>query len=419
MSSATASTGNLRIVSRRANALMQKHIEAKKTPASAPPPHYNVKDHLHNAETPWPKSIRYTFFTACAAAVPFSIGSAIAMSPRLRDSLADDTDPDVTTNKIVHLVRQYWGSYDYLPPVDRPPMNHVLPGRRLKWQEDNWSSFLAAIGLYTSREGGSTIDILNPNDEIPISLDNEPPANIRHEKSLLARYLSPEYNSSGVNARLSLIPCDMIVEYDNIGHEFECKLPANASLLSVRNIIGVSNSSDAIQKLESLFPGASCLRSSREGVGWAMTYRLALDFNNVLAAQELVGHSSADYFESSSDTDSEVINSQSNQSPNMLLRHTSIHSSWSYFPDDNSSTTSKATSSKVPAATRSSEILVNNIKDLKSERIEQLKYQISTLEKSLSDPSSLRDRDDMYAELKLAKQELSGIKPKWWKRIWG
>jgi hypothetical protein len=163
-------------------------------------------------------------------------------------------------------------------------------------------------------------------------------------------------------------------------------------LLSVRNNIGVLNSSDAIQKLESLFPGASCLGSSLEGVGGGVTYRYALDFDNVSAAQDLVGHSSADFVDSSSDSDSEAIRSQSSESPKMLLRHTSIHSSWSYFPDDNSNTTSKAMSSKVSTATRSSEIPVYKNNELKSERIELLKYQISTLEKELRDTSSLRDR---------------------------
>ncbi|KAL3803892.1 hypothetical protein HJC23_004054 [Cyclotella cryptica] len=416
MPSTTASTVNFRIVSRRAQALMQKHIVAEKTPASAPPSKRNAND--HNTEAPWPASIRYTFYSACAAAVPFAIGSAIAMSPRLRDSLADDTDSESPTNKIVHLVRQYWGSYDYLAPVDRPTTNHVAPGLRLQWQEDNWSSFLAALGLNKSRDKGSAIDVLNPNARIPISLENEPPANIRYEQSLLSRYLSPEYNPSGVNARLSLIPCGMFGDHDNSCRDFDCNLPANASLSSVREVTCVSNSSDAVKKLESLFPGAKCFTSSAQCIGWDGTYRFAVEFNSVSPAQDLVGHNSSDFVDSSSDANSETTHSQSNEASKILLHHTSIHSSWSYFPDVNTFTNSEGMSSKVSASKKPSAMPRHSDKDLTSARVEQLKYQISTLEKELKDPSSLRDRDDMYAELKNAKEELKGIAPKWWKQIW-
>ena len=51
-------------------------------------------------------------------------------------------------------------------------------------------------------------------------------------------------------------------------------------------------------------------------------------------------------------------------------------------------------------------------------RVQRLQYQIATLENDLRDSSSMRDRDDMAEELRLAKRELRSLKP-WYKRFWG
>ena len=51
-------------------------------------------------------------------------------------------------------------------------------------------------------------------------------------------------------------------------------------------------------------------------------------------------------------------------------------------------------------------------------RVQRLQYQIATLENDLKDSSSMRDRDDMAEELRLAKRELRSLKP-WYKRFWG
>ena len=100
------------------------------------------------------------------------------------------------------------------------------------------------------------------------------------------------------------------------------------------------------------------------------------------------------------------------------LRHgTSIHSSWSYFPDLASR---KSAASSSPGATRSAGTSTSTSVDTSEDSLnmQRLQYTIETLERELKDPSSMRDRDSMYEELRMAKRELRGLKP-WWGRFWG
>ena len=64
----------------------------------------------------------------------------------------------------------------------------------------------------------------------------------------------------------------------------------------------------------------------------------------------------------------------------------------------------------------SSSVTVNTTDN--SLQVQRLQYQIATLENDLRDSSSMRDRDDMAEELRLAKRELRSLKP-WYKRFWG
>jgi hypothetical protein len=383
MSSVAGASQNFRMVSRRARSLLEKHIESKRPPGTATSKTNVAKS--KEPETSWPKSIRYTFYTACAAAVPFSIGSAIAMSPRLRESLEDDTDPEddgMSSNKVVHLVRQYWGNYDYLPPVDRPSMNHVVPGHRLEWQEDNLSSLLAFLGLYKPQGGESVLS----DQGAPVSFENELPASRRQEQTLLARYLSPHYNPSGVKARLTLVSVETFGDEDNSSHEFECNFPAGVALSGIREPVRLENSSDAKQTLGSLFPGADSLQNSVQSIGWSGTYRFVLDFNNTSDVNAVV--TSVDDT-IPMDTGDEAPQSVSHDASKMILSNTSSHSSWSYFPD-----VGTASSNKSANLSSSKKSTNNSPQDYDNLRIEQLKYQISSLEKELKDPSSLRDRGE-------------------------
>ena len=68
-------------------------------------------------------------------------------------------------------------------------------------------------------------------------------------------------------------------------------------------------------------------------------------------------------------------------------------------------------SSSTSTTTASTSITTDSIQE------QRLKHQITTLENDLKDPSSMRDRDDMYEELRLAKRELRSLKP-WYRRLW-
>ena len=395
--SATATQQSFRVASRRAQSLLENHLASKRPPRTKTEKS-NASD--KSTETPWPKSIRYTFYTACAAAVPFSIGSFIAMSPRLRDSLSDETDPEqsgVTSNNLVHFVRQYWGNYEYIPPIDRVQLVNVVPGRKLEWQEDNWTSFLEFLGLYSPKEGGSVP--FDPNEGVPITLENEPPAKIRYEQTSLARFLSPEYNPAGVKVRLSLLPNGVFGDQENSTHEFEFSVPTNTSLSALRNEINVSNGFDAVQKVNSLFSGQNILQNDEENIDWNGTYRCVLDFDSVSENQSLDDDTSAAFANAMTATQDKILQSSSQDTSKMILSNTSSHSSWAYNPSTNAtgnSNSSNTSVSKFSSSSDSSTLSANTDPNVNNTRVEQLKYQISTLQKELKDPSSLRDRGKSY-----------------------
>jgi len=81
-----------------------------------------------------------------------------------------------------------------------------------------------------------------------------------------------------------------------------------------------------------------------------------------------------------------------------LLKETQTFSSWFYVPQQ------QPTQEKAPSTP-----------DIDMD-ISRLEYTVSQLEKSLKDPTCTRDMDDMAAELRQAKRELSGLK---WKRRLG
>eukprot|EP00970_Alexandrium_tamarense_P012636 scaffold3010_cov198-Alexandrium_tamarense.AAC.20 len=426
------------IVSRRALTLSQKHAkQSGKAPTSNPKSSSNTA----TKETPWPKSLRYTFYGVCAVSVPLSVAQAISMSPCLRNYLEGDdvesegSDSASASNKLVHMVRQYWGNVDYIAPVDQRSANHVVPGYRLESQEDNWSSLLAFLGLHTpSSEEQSTA---KEEMATPVSFEHEPNTDARHEQTSIMQYLSPQHNPSGVNTHLSLIPCESDKATENSGHEFDYNLPANASLSTLRKSSRVYNASSAKQVLEVTFPGKDFgvgLQSNIQSMSWNGGYRWVLDFGAYDRIDKAVGNGNAftvegfvDSVESGDDNQS-----QSNEAAKMLLHSTAVNSAWSLFQSAESnssegntasaSTTSSSPSSSTfitkpttsaPATSTPSYSSGDNI------RMQKLVYEIANLEKDLKDPSSMRDRDAMYEELKEARRELNSLKPSWWRRMRG
>ena len=461
MTAATTAHQPLRIVSRRAQLLLQRHREQNglSTPAAKKTTPKKEDD------TPWPKSLRYTFYTLCAVAVPMSIGQAIALSPRLREKLSgDDVECDTSSSTptkssggssglsssrgIISLVRNYWGHEDYLPPVDRPQLKHTEPGHRKKYQEDNYSSLLQLFGLYTTKDEEQSSSSHRANgkveEEVPLSLDNEPPSYIRNDQKILSQYLSTKCNPSGVKTRLTLLPSNYfnadgnLIDTEDIdntaGYDTECTLPANITLKTLREHCLGSDAQcvkrDLAEKFDPTFHSKSTTERLRtihwnEDCRWVVSF--ADDEEEEDSKEDTYNTSEEKMFSISvlgNDTaqDAEMKHSKPTDQASRELRHlTAINSSWTYFPDSamNNSVTSptamgSAAVSSSPSAPTS--VTVNTTDN--SLRVQRLQYQIATLENDLKDSSSMRDRDDMAEELRLAKRELRSLKP-WYKRFWG
>lgn len=386
------------------------------------------------------------------------------MSPRLREFLLDD---DVFTSgahdegerenddhiarvsyavKLVNLVRRYWGEPDYVPPVDQPFMTHTLPGYRNQWQENNWSSLLHFLGLDQITSQSSSYE------NIPMSFENEPSTQIRKQQDVIAQYLSPEHNPTGVKTRISLVPCnlaeDLISGEDRNQRSVVCNLPPNVSIgaLTKDAHYTTNNSNDNTEhdlkkKFDDLFPNLESSRiidlliSSNNGANDSGCYRLALSFadedsdNNVTATG--VETFSTDGIPSTAnlpkENGTEILKGADDAY--WLRSNTSIHSSWTYFSElaNGSSNGNASVSSKFGGESSSQSASTSSTKDVSSNgdfsqnnlRIQQLQNQITSLQNELKDPSSLRDIDTIQDELAMAKKELRSLKPGFWKRLWG
>eukprot|EP00985_Skeletonema_marinoi_P016423 scaffold8832_cov128-Skeletonema_marinoi.AAC.3 len=420
-----------RIISRRACALLKKHAPEK---FPTPPPKAKSSK---TDDTSWPKSVRYTFYTVCAASVPFSIGTAISLSPKLREWMAGDGAPTrdddasgVSGRKLIRVVRQYWGTEDDIPTVDKPAAGYISPGSRKVWQEDNYSSFLHFLGLDAKTQGTENLG------EVPLSLENEPPANIRHDQELLDKFLSPIANPEGVKTRLTLLPCTDDEDVENAGYDTECTLPANVSLDTLRQMCKGSDAQYTRKVLADSWPDFRLVSSNerlRTG-SWSKDCRWVVSFTDDEESEE-VDNSGGNMDDLVADIvvygDKGVEAMGASESPSednnseLLRKSTSIHSSWSYFPELANGAApgpaSSALGASMGAGGRSPSTQTKQQQPSMSLsntdlRIQQLQHQITTLKQELNDPNSFRDRDGMYEELNQAKRELRSLKP-WWRRV--
>lgn len=421
-----------RIISRRAQALLKANAP-NRFPTSQP----KAKSSKNDDQTSWPKSVRYTFYSVCVAAVPFTIGTATSLSPRLRELMTgdgphtadDDNDASgFSGRKWIQLVRNYWGTEDIIPIVDRPVAGYISPGSQKVWEEDNYSSFLHLLGFDNQKQGAE-----NVGGEVPLSLDHEPPANIRHDQELLEKFLSPVTNPKGVKARLTLLPCSNDEDVENAGYDTECTLPANVSLDTLRQICKGADAQYTRKVLADSWPDFRLVSSNerlRTGT-WSQDCRWVVNFVDDEESEDTdksggnIDHLFADvvvYGDKGVEPMGAIESPSEDINSDLLRRSTSIHSSWSYFPQLSNGVAPGPASSPLASSmgggshspsesTNRQRSMSNN--DLK---IQQLQHQITTLKQELNDPNSLRDRDGMYAELKEANSELRSMKP-WWRRI--
>lgn len=451
----------LRVVSRRAQQFLQRYRQQQGGKSSQGTNKTSSKKE-NEASTPWPKSLRYTFYTICAVSVPLSICQMIASSPKIRESMLGDDIEDatlspsysgnVTTLKgIISLVRNYWGDEDYTAPVDRLQMKHIIPGYRKLWQEDNYSSLLQLFGLYTppnntdtSGDVVSTTTTKEDDEEgvVPISLENEPPYNIRYDQSILSYYLSTKYNPAGVKTRLTLFPCtqnnsdgsSMVVDDANIddtaGYDTTCILPGNLTMSTLRQYCLGSDAQCIRRDLAESDPTFNFKATSERlrTTCWNKDCHWVVNFpEDDMKGEDSFGNDVddnndevANIFVLSDDgtsLDSQGRNKTSEDAAKELRHLTSIHASWTYFPESSSNTSSTSPTAMGSAATSSGNVVsASTSTSADSLQVQRLEHQIATLENELKSSSSMRDRDDMYGELKKAKREMRALKP-WYRRV--
>lgn len=381
-------------------------------------------------DTPWPQSIRYAFYTVCVASVPFAIGQAVAMSPRLRESMSGDAESEEfdddrhqsMTTRIISLARKYWGHNDYLAPVDSPKLPHAMPGHRNSWEEDNYSALLHLLGLDNSDSNSK-----EEHHDVPMSLGNEPPYNIRKDQAKLQEFLATKSNLDGVKVKLTLIPLDVDGSFEmNAGYETECTLPASLPMNALRELCQGSDAQSLRTELAATDPSFHFVSTSERirTTSWNKNCRWIVSF---LTDDEDGGSTF------STDAAAITLHGGGSNKPEELsksedaskeLRHgTSIHSAWTYFSE--AAMSSSAVASSMGTTTNIGEAdsppLLNtsvqsSSRTADSLRMEALKHTISSLETELKDPNSLRDRDGMYEEIRAAKSELRKLRP-WWRRL--
>ena len=357
------------------------------------------------------------------------------------DDVGDDVEKSgFSSREIISLVRRYWGHEDYVAPIDRPQLPHAAPGHRNAWQEDNYSSLLEMFGLYAPRnqeapDSQAQIDNnFRGEGTVPMSLDNEPPSTVRNDQNSLSQYLSTKTNPSGVKACLSLLPCKSntevemgMIDADELvaGYETECTLPANTSMETLRALCQGSDAQCLRRDLAESDADFSSISSSErirtkswnEDCRWTVSFADSeddIDAGDAASQMTVLGDGS--FFDPRQGNDT----SASQEASKALRHNTAIHSSWTYFPESvvNTPTASHLGSTGNAVAASASSSSNASSPSTESLQIQRLQHQIETLEHELNDPSSLRDRDSMHDELKLAKRELRGLKP-WWGRYWG
>ena len=369
------------------------------------------------------------------------------------EEVADSNNPNssgglLSSNGIISIVRKYWGHEDYVPPIDRPQFQHIIPGYRNEWQEDNVTSLLEMFGLYAPPQKSGVPSSEEDGDVhttvvVPMSFDNEPHYHTRHDQMMLQKYLSPNINSGGVKTKLTLLPCkDNTMDTantnnnfaqesidDTAGYENECTLPGNMSMNTLRAICQGSDAQGLKRDLAESDPSFNS-RQTDERIRtkfWNADCRWAVSFADSDDKEEekiddgiMVNMNDLMRVDGINSSLGEI----SSEDAAKVLRHsTAINSSWTYFPGSANTQASPAVASSLGAHNASSTstsgaagtpVSTSN----ESLQMQRLQHQIGMLEKELNDPSSLRDRDGMYEELKMAKRELRGLKP-WYKRVWG
>ena len=443
----------MRIASRRALLLLQKTRGGAKQPQPLVPP-------KKPEEAPWPDSVRYPFYAFLAASAPFAAGQALALSPRLRNSVlgddcGDEDDDDDYKGRVLSWVRRTWGREEYVPPVDLiPSLVHATPGHRNSWQEDDYSSLLEMFGLYRHR--GDDVVVLPP---APSSLDGEPPHRIRREQAALSRTLS---DPSGVRAKLTLLPSRVTAASSSSGailyddddddidataaYETERSFPGDVSVSALRRSCPGSDARFLVQELSAggrgeEGGGTNNYERIRTG-GWNEECRWAVTFpddgdddgggdpegggdDDDGSRERNASASSPSSWNDGASSTSSLAAAAAMAAALHLRRNTAIRSSWTHFPD--AAVVAAPLASSLGSVAASSASVSSSSSpgggnapsyDAKSLLVQGLEYRISALESELRDPACMRDRDDMHEELASARRELRSLKP-WWKRGWG
>lgn len=301
-------------------------------------------------DTPWPKSLQIAGYSAIALSIPYTIGTIISESPRLRDLLEEggDSNGDMTLGQsVVSWVRWGWGDTEIqgIPYVE--------------------SSHPKSTVYESNSQTDDTTQL--------ISLKNDVPSKVRSEQAIIQQNIQ-----SNVKVRMNTISNDRHQFGDDInaivGEEKTGYISGETMLTNSDNIYTkmTGNEKEPSQHLTLLFED---------------------DDQEMYEKESMNG---ASFSEQVEDTNTSAFD--------QLKSLTSIWSLWYINPTASSTTTTSNGSISTKSTSNA------NRYDATQLRIDELEYDIADLRKALQDPLTTRSIDDMEQEITLYRDELRTLK---------
>ena len=307
-------------------------------------------------EKPWPRNIQIAGYVAGTLAVPYIILWTITSNPTLREWFG----PILPMDKL----RPYFG--------------------KMEWDAQNYSEEMERAKSKEKNEGDDS-DLL-----LYYQYPEEDPCDTRKQQELVEAF-----NESDIDVTLSL---------------HSSASPTSPAEEIVTKTISAKTVASAKSLLE-YFPSALNSKDGNATVAVDFLDRKSEDSDAksfTTATNESVGSvdgalmSDADSMTSSFASTNDLT-SQSRQ----LSKDSNTTSKWTYVPQAAGESSSKKGSNTASSSQQISQMEIE---------MSRLKYEISELEKSLTDPMSTRSIDDITTELQQAKKELSRLT---WKRRLG
>lgn len=300
-------------------------------------------------ETPWPKSLQMAGYAAMFLSVPFCTCAAIVEIPSFRrflqggdeDEIGVHTKPSFGSLCVI-AVRDFWGAEEFMPD-----------------EEHKWL-------------------LQQPEKSSKKSFDNEEPTHIRETQQEVGKL---SHSSQRIN----------VLTYPRTSSEsYNFGVQSSSESLSTEAVISDGKMTIGDGMDEDLRQNFMSKISSPIDINEGKTPIVAIEFLDEDKKEE-------DFIQPDEFGTANTL--KEDDFCHDLRVSTSTWSSWQYFP--NTSSTSSSTSDNT---TR-----LSNDEIRKSE----LEWKLQQVKQQLTDPNCLRDIDEMQNELKSIERELRRMKRKW------